>query len=66
MAKFDVWFEIEHPASFVIEASDAHEARRIAEDALSNMDRKELQRRLMDALDYMGVRIVCVEHIVES
>lgn len=66
MAKYDVWFEIEHPACIVIEASDAHEARRIAEDALSNMDRKELQRRFMDALDYMGMRIVCVEHIVES
>lgn len=66
MKRYDVWFTLEHPACLLVEAKDAHEAREIADDMFSNMDRKELERRIMDALDYMGVRIVCVEHIVEK
>ena len=54
MKNYDVWFNLAHPANFVIESKSAEEAKDVAEDILANMDSKELMQRIKDAIDYMG------------
>jgi hypothetical protein len=62
---YDIWFNLAHPANLVVEAKDAKEANDIAEDILANMDKNELMDRIRNAVDYMGVEVVCVEKCVE-
>ena len=61
MKNYDVWFNLEQPAVVVIEANSEKEAKEIAEEVLADMDYDELMRRIGDAVDYMGVRVVGVE-----
>lgn len=65
MKNYDVWFNLAHPANFVIEAKSAEEAKDVAEDILANMDSKELMQRIKDAIDYMGVEVVDVDELIE-
>ena len=65
MKNYDVWFNLEHPANFVVEAKSAEEAKEIAEEILANMDHDELMNRINDAINYMGVKIVSVEDLIE-
>lgn len=63
MKNYDIWFNLEHPATFVVEANSEEEAREIAEDILAEMDDDELMRRIKDAIDYMGLRITASQRI---
>lgn len=65
MKMFDVHFIPECPACIVVEANSILEAKEIAEDILCNMEPEELMRRIADAVDFMGVKIDCVEEIQE-
>ena len=66
MKNYDIWFNLAHPANFVIEAKSAKEAKDIAEEILSDMDADELMRRIKDAIDYMGIEVVDVEELIEA
>ena len=65
MKNYDIWFNLAHPANFVIEAKSVEEAKDLAEDLLADMDADELMRRIKDAIDYMGVKVVEVEELIE-
>ena len=65
MKNYDIWFNLAHPANLVVEARSVDEAAELAEEILANMDSDELMRRIKDAIDYMGVEIVCVEKLIE-
>lgn len=65
MKNYDVWFNLAHPANIVIEAKSAKEAKEIAEELLAEMDQDELLERIVNAIDYQGVKIVDVEDIIE-
>lgn len=63
MKNYDIWFTLEYPANFVIEANSKKEAKEIAEELLAEMDDDELITRIKNAIDYMGLKIVNVERI---
>lgn len=63
MKNYDIWFTLEHPANFVVGANSEEEAKEIAEYLLADMDDDELMRRIKNAIDYMGLKIVNVERI---
>lgn len=63
MKNYDIWFTLEHPANFVIEANSKKEAKEIAEELLAEIDDDELITRIKNAIDYMGLKIVNVERI---
>lgn len=65
MKNYDVWFTLEQPALLVVEAKSAEDAKEIAEEMLVDMDYDELMRRIGDAVDYMGVKVVAVEDTLE-
>ena len=65
MKNYDVWFNLEQPAVIVVEAKSKKEAKEIAEELLADMDYDELMRRVGDAIDYMGVKVVDVEEAIE-
>ena len=65
MKNYDVWFTLESPAVIVVEAKSVKEAKEIAEEMLADMDYDELMRRIGDAVDYMGVKVVNVEETFE-
>ena len=67
MAKlYDIYFRPYCAACMVVEANSIEEAKGIAEDILCDMNREELMRRIEGAVDFMGVRIDCVEEIEEE
>ena len=66
MAKYDVWFTPECSACIIIEANSYEEAQEIAEEELNNMDSEEMMRRIADAVDFMGVKIVDIVEIEEE
>lgn len=57
MQLYDVNFNLRGDACFVIEAKDIHDAISEAKEALDNMDKKEIIRRICDALDFYGVYV---------
>lgn len=63
MKNYDVWFSLAHPANFVIEAESEAEAIETAEDLLADMSQEELLERIVAAIDYMGLKVDCVEEI---
>ena len=65
MKNYDVWFSLECPANFVVEANSVKEAKEVAEDVLDNMDEDELMELIKNAIDYMGLKIVKVEKTLD-
>lgn len=63
MKLYDAYFRIKHPACFVVEADNAKDAMRVAEEELTRMSKEEIVRRLVDALDFDFVAVECVNEI---
>ena len=60
---FDVYFTLEHPCVFSVEAKNPQDAQEQAEKDLANMTETELFERIKSALDFMGTKILRVEEI---
>lgn len=60
---YDVYFRITHPACMVIEANSEDEAKEIAENLLMDMDDNEVIRRLVDAMNFYGLKVVNAEEV---
>lgn len=58
---FDVYFTLEHPCTFCVEANNRQEAQEKAENELANMSEQELFERIKSSLDFMGTKILRIE-----
>lgn len=60
---YDIYFTtVAHPC-FCIEAPDVKKAKELGEEMLVNMDKKEILRRIADALDLCGTKVTLVERV---
>lgn len=60
---FDVYFTLEQPCVFSVEAENPQDAQEQAEKDLANMTDTELLERIKSAVDFMGTKILRVEEI---
>lgn len=62
---YDVYFTLNSPACVLVGAYSEEEAREIAENILSKMNKEELIDRLLAAVDFDGLKIKYVEEVDE-